>query len=121
MHKLMIVDDSKLIRKKIERECDRGEFKVVCSAENGEQAVSMFREFSPQVVTMDLTMPNIDGIGCIKQLVQMNNEVKILVISALNDKGIGIQALEEGAMGFITKPFTETHLKTALAHILEDE
>ncbi|MBX2848430.1 MAG: response regulator, partial [Acidiferrobacterales bacterium] len=85
MHKLMIVDDSKLIRQKIARECDAGLFDVVCSAENGEEAVSLFREFGPDLVTMDLTMPRLDGIDCIKHLVKIDEGIRILVISALND------------------------------------
>ncbi len=121
MHRLMIVDDSKLIRQKIARECDDGNFNIVCSAADGEQAVTLFEQHRPDVVTMDLTMPSLDGIGCIKQLVTLNQHVKILVISALNDTAIGMEALEEGAMGFITKPFSEDDLKSALVEVMDEE
>lgn len=121
MHKLMIVDDSKLIRKKIARECDLGLFDVVCAAADGKAAISLFREFTPDLVTMDLTMPRLDGINCIKRLVSIDRSIKILVISALNDKEIGMEALEEGAMGFITKPFSAEDLKVALLDIMEED
>jgi len=74
----------------------------------------------PDVVTMDLTMPNLDGIETIEQLVMLKPEVKILVVSALNDKATGMEALERGAMGFINKPFSESDIRSALATIIED-
>ncbi|MCH2190125.1 MAG: response regulator [Gammaproteobacteria bacterium] len=120
MYKMMIVDDSRIIRQKIERECDQSIFNVVGSAINGEHAISLFKEISPDVVTMDLTMPNLDGIGCIKGLVKLDPSCKILVISALNDKATGMEALEAGAMGFVTKPFSALELQEALREIIED-
>lgn len=120
MYKLMIVDDSRLIRQKIERECDQSLFEVVGTAGNGAEALSLFQSLSPDVVTMDLTMPNLDGIGCIQGLIKLDSEVRILVISALNDKATGLEALEKGAMGFVTKPFTGRDLQEALRDIIED-
>ena len=120
MYKLMIVDDSRLIRQKIERECDQGLFNVVGNATDGEEALVMFNTVFPDVVTMDLTMPNVDGIECIRGLVRINPKVRILVISALNDKATGMEALEEGAMGFVTKPFSGADLQSALHDIIED-
>lgn len=121
MHRLMIVDDSKLIRHKIARESDQELFDVVCTAANGEEAIEMLKRLNPDIVTMDLTMPRLDGIECIERLVEIDETVKILVISALNDKATGMEALEKGAMGFITKPFSESDLKTALVDmIIED-
>jgi len=120
VYKMMIVDDSRMIRQKIERECDLSLFKVVGSAVNGAHAITLFEELRPDVVTMDLTMPNLDGIGCIKGLIKLDPKCKILVISALNDKATGIEALEVGAMGFVTKPFTATELQEALREIIAD-
>lgn len=116
----MIVDDSKLIRQKIERETDSKLFNIVADAANGAEAITLFKELSPDVVTMDLTMPTLDGIECINALVKIDNTVKILVISALSDKETGIEALEKGAMGFIVKPFSGNDLQSALRDIIED-
>jgi len=116
----MVVDDSKLIRQKIERECDPSLFQIAGSAADGADALSLFKLAMPNVVTMDLTMPNLDGIQCIEGLIELDPSVKILVISALNDKETGIEALEKGAMGFITKPFSGSDLQTALREIIED-
>lgn len=68
MHRLMIVDDSKLIRNRIEREYDSSMFNLVGTAENGAAAVKLCERSRPDVVTMDLTMPELDGISCISHL-----------------------------------------------------
>jgi len=115
----MIVDDSRLIRQKIERESDDS-FQVVAMASNGAEAIEMYQRERPDLVTMDLTMPTLDGIECIKGLIAIDTNVKILVVSALNDKSTGIEALEVGAMGFVIKPFSSEDLRSALNEIVED-
>jgi two-component system chemotaxis response regulator CheY len=120
MYKLMVVDDSNIIRRKIERsQRENNKFNIIASASNGAEALDLFKEYKPDVVTMDLTMPEMDGIECIKHLVNHNPEVLILVVSALTDKATGIEALEEGAQGFLCKPFTEDSLIDALEELTE--
>jgi two-component system chemotaxis response regulator CheY len=121
MLRVMVVDDSNIIRRRIER-CHEGstEFNVVASAANGLEAVEVFKQVSPDVVTMDLTMPEMDGIECISALITLDPDVLILVISALSDKATGIEALERGARGFVCKPFTDETLIRALVEITED-
>jgi len=116
----MIVDDSKLIRQRIAREYDSSTFKLVGTAANGADAIEMFERSKPDVVTMDLTMPELDGIECIERLISRNPSTRILVISALNDTSIGIEALEKGAMGFITKPFSGADLIAALSEMIDE-
>lgn len=120
MLSLMIVDDSNIIRRKIERCNESDRFHVVASAANGAEALALFKQTHPQVVTMDLTMPEMDGIACIQQLIALNPDLRILVISALSDKATGIAALKKGARGFLCKPFTEQQLIEALIELTED-
>lgn len=120
MLSLMIVDDSNIIRRKIERCNDSEKFNVVASAANGIEALELFQTIRPSVVTMDLTMPEMDGIACIQQLVAIEPDVRILVISALSDKATGIEALKKGARGFLCKPFSEEQLLEALIELTED-
>lgn len=120
MLSMMIVDDSNIIRRKIERCKNSHKFEVVASAGNGLEAVEMFRKSRPKVVTMDLTMPGLNGIQCIKRMVSHDPEVRILVVSALSDKATGIKALKMGARGFLCKPFTEDQLNEALTELTED-
>jgi two-component system chemotaxis response regulator CheY len=116
--KLLIVDDSNVIRRRIERSTHLDRLKVVGTAVNGVDALRLFEELEPDVVTMDITMPEMDGIECIEQLVAMRPEVLILVISALADKATAIEAVKRGANGFLYKPFTEKQLNDALAELL---
>lgn len=119
MFSLMIVDDSNIIRSKIHRAHDSERFEVVAVAKDGAQAIALFKECRPQVVTMDLTMPNMDGIASIEMLAAINPEVLILVVSALSDQATGIEALEKGASGFLLKPFSEEQLRNALDELTE--
>ncbi|WP_373092065.1 response regulator [Zhongshania sp.] len=117
--KLMVVDDSNIIRSKICRAHDTDKFDIVAAASDGAEAIELFNVHRPQVVTMDLTMPNIDGIECIERLAALDPEVLILVVSALSDQATGIEALEKGASGFLLKPFSEHELRAALDELTE--
>jgi two-component system chemotaxis response regulator CheY len=115
--KMMVVDDSMLIRRQITRICDDGEFDIVAQAKNGNEAIEMFVEHRPHIVTMDLTMPLLDGIKCTKCILDFDPRIQILVVSALSSREVGIKALQQGATGFLNKPFTEEQLKQALATV----
>jgi two-component system, chemotaxis family, chemotaxis protein CheY len=116
--KLMIVDDSNIMRRRIERSQQFEELQLVGTAGNGEEALELFKQTDPDVVTMDLTMPRMDGIECIGRLVQLKPAVRILVISALADKATAVEAMERGANGFLNKPFTDRQLNEAIAELM---
>ncbi|MDO3385202.1 response regulator [Gilvimarinus sp. SDUM040013] len=118
LFKMMIVDDSNIIRRKIERSRDASIFDVVAVASDGESALQQLEDKTPDVVTMDLTMPRMDGIACIEAMMGKNPDIKVLVVSALSDKATGIEALEKGARGFICKPFSELQLSDALREMV---
>jgi len=86
---------------------------------DGLEAIKLFEKLSPDVVTMDLTMPNMEGIECIENLVAIKPDVLILVVSALADKSTAIEALKKGAHGFLCKPFSEDDLNDALRVLLK--
>jgi two-component system, chemotaxis family, chemotaxis protein CheY len=116
--KLMIVDDSNIMRRRIERSQQFDELELVGTAGNGVEALELFRKTDPDVVTMDLTMPQMDGIECISKLVALKPAVRILVISALADKATAVEAMERGANGFLNKPFTDRQLNEAIADLM---
>ncbi|HKT74807.1 MAG TPA: response regulator [Steroidobacteraceae bacterium] len=116
--KLLIVDDSNIMRRRIERSQQFDELELVGTAGNGLEALEIFRKTDPDVVTMDLTMPQMDGIECISQLVALKPAVRILVISALADKATAVEAMEKGANGFLNKPFTDRQLNEAIADLI---
>ncbi len=117
-YKLMIVDDSNIMRRRIERSNQFEELELVGTAGNGVEALEMFRKTDPDVVTMDLTMPQMDGIECISKLVALKPAIRILVISALADKATAVEAMEKGANGFLNKPFTDRQLNEAIADLM---
>ncbi|HWX70725.1 MAG TPA: response regulator [Steroidobacteraceae bacterium] len=116
--KLMIVDDSNIMRRRIERSQQFEELQLVGSAANGLEALELFKKTDPDVVTMDITMPQMDGIECIGQLVALKPAIRILVISALADKATAVEAMERGANGFLNKPFTDRQLNEAIAELM---
>lgn len=116
---IMIVDDSNVIRNRISRGSKEMEFEVVATASNGSEALELYKRFHPDLVTMDLTMPKMDGLECIRQIAAVDENANILVISALSDKATGIKALEYGARGYICKPFSDEELFQALYEMME--
>ncbi|WP_027010190.1 response regulator [Conchiformibius kuhniae] len=120
MAKLMIVDDSNIIRNRIERSMEGMQIEVVATASNGEEAVELFMQHRPDLITMDLTMPKVDGLECIKRIRALSSDVSILVVSALSDRQTGLRALQYGARGFICKPFTEEQLILAFTKLLQN-
>lgn len=119
---LMIVDDSMIMRNRIARlvtDSRLPPMRIVALARDGEQAVTLASKERPQLVTMDLTMPRLDGAQCIKIIAGLLPESRILVISALSDKATALKALKEGAHGFLHKPFTDLALIHALIELLK--
>ena len=117
--KILIVDDSMFIRNRIERSLAIGEIKEVLTARNGRDALAKFHTYQPELVTMDITMPEVDGIECTERMVQANSAVKILIVSAVADRATAIMALKKGANGFLIKPFEETELNDALNRLIK--
>ncbi|MDK4684893.1 response regulator [Kingella negevensis] len=123
MYRLMIVDDSNVIRNRIERGLAGSDiqFEVVATASNGNEAVEQFKKTRPQFVTMDITMPGMDGLECVQSLMTLDPNVNILVISALSDEYTGLLALSYGARGFLNKPFRDEELAEALQQLVANQ
>ncbi len=120
--RLLIVDDSNMIRTRISRVVQNGGLKNVVItglARNGNEALRIAKAARPEVVTMDLTMPEMDGIECIQALIKFDPKINILVVSALSDKSTAIRALKLGARGFVSKPFTDEELQIALLDVAD--
>ena len=120
--RLMVVDDSNMIRTRIAKVVQHSEIKgiaLVGLARNGAEALRVARAAKPNVVTMDLTMPEMDGLECISELLTILPGVNILVVSALADKATAIAALRLGARGFLAKPFSDEDLKLALLDVMD--
>jgi len=119
--RLLIVDDSSLIRNRIARAMTHPALQsitIIGMAKNGKEALNIFSQTQPDIVTMDLTMPEMDGVKCTESMTQINPDVSILVISAVSDKKTAIMALKKGAKGFLYKPFTDKQLIDAFEEMM---
>jgi two-component system chemotaxis response regulator CheY len=117
--KLLIVDDSNVIRRAIQRAIGEPDYEIR-TAGNGAEALNVFEEFRPEVVTMDITMPEMDGLMCVDMILQREPGTRILIISALADASTAVEAVKRGAQGFLLKPFTAETLNTELFELFKD-
>ncbi len=118
--KLLVVDDSLIIRKVILNTLAAYDIDVVGTATNGERALELFKEFQPDVVTLDITMPGMDGLRVLGKMRKMNGSSKIIVVTALKDKATGLKAIKIGAKSYLTKPFSPQKLRETFEKAVND-
>ncbi|MBV6492990.1 MAG: Chemotaxis protein CheY [Turneriella sp.] len=114
----MIVDDSLIMRKAIEKYLAELGLELVATAGDGKSAIELFEKHKPDIVTLDITMPEIDGLAVLKKVIAIKPDTKVLIVTAITEKSTAIYALKNGAKGFLNKPFTEESLKDAMREII---
>jgi len=119
MATVLIVDDSRTSRRILRGVLERGGFEVVDEAANGEEGYLKYKELQPDIVTMDITMPVMDGIESLTLIKKANAASKVIMITAAGQKEKMVEALKRGADEFITKPFDENEVLNALKHVLD--
>lgn len=105
MEKVMIVDDSKTSRRVLRTILESYEYEVVGEAANGKEAVELYREVKPEVVTMDVTMPEMDGLEALELIMKEDAGAKVIMVTAAAQKNKMLDAIKLGAVDFIQKPF----------------
>ncbi len=118
----MVVDDAVFMRKMIGDILKKEGYEVVGEAENGKEAVDKYVELKPDLVTMDIVMPkvgDIDGIGAVKQIMEKDSKAKILMVSAMGQHALVVEAIQAGAKDFVTKPFQPSRVIEAAKRVLE--
>lgn len=118
MTRVLIVDDAKFMRDKIREILETEDLQVAGEAENGEEAVLLYQELQPDLVIINITMPVKNGIEALKDMIQLNPKVKVIMCTAMRQKRIVVEAIEAGAKDFIVKPFEETKVVEAIRHVL---
>ncbi|AZB42950.1 response regulator [Bacillus sp. FJAT-42376] len=103
--RILIVDDAAFMRMMIKDILSKNGFDVVGEAADGVQAVEKYKEHQPDLVTMDITMPEMDGITALKEIKKINPNAKIIMCSAMGQQAMVIDAIQAGAKDFIVKPF----------------
>ena len=116
--RLLIVDDSLIIRKSIQKYLTDYNIEVVGIAGDGKAALDVYKKTKPEVVTLDITMPEIDGLTVLEEMLKIEPTTKIMVVTALSDKATGLRAIRLGAKGFLPKPFSADELKESFARLV---
>lgn len=117
MKRVLIVDDADFMRISLKAMLEKYKFEVVGEASNGLEAIKMYNALRPDVVTMDITMPDMDGLEAMKIIKSIDENAKVIMLSAMGQKTIVLKAITEGAAGFIVKPFNEAHVAETLRKI----
>lgn len=113
-HKILIVDDAAFMRMMIKDILSKNGFDVVGEAADGVQAIEKYKETQPDLVTMDITMPEMDGITALKEIKAINPSAKIIMCSAMGQQAMVIDAIQAGARDFIVKPFQADRVLEAI-------
>jgi two-component system chemotaxis response regulator CheY len=119
MKKVLIVDDAAFMRMVIRKLLEDNGFEVVDEAENGEVAVQKYIEHKPDVVTMDITMPQMSGIEALKAIREYDDKAKVVMVSAMGQEVMVKEAILYGAKSFIVKPYKEEQVVETLKKISE--
>jgi two-component system chemotaxis response regulator CheY len=118
MATVLIVDDAAFMRMMLKDILTKNGFEVVGEAENGQVAISMYKDLNPDIVTMDITMPEMNGIEAVKAIKAVNPGCKIVMVSAMGQQSMVIEAIQAGAKDFIVKPFQPDRVVDALSKVL---
>lgn len=121
MKTIMIVDDSLMMRINLKKMIERAGYQVIAEAANGQEAVEKYERYRPDLVTMDITMPVLDGITALKEIREIDQGALIVMISALGQELKIMEAVRSGARHFIVKPFHESDVVRVLGEILNAE
>jgi two-component system chemotaxis response regulator CheY len=105
--RVMIVDDALFMRNMLKDICERAGFEVVAEADNGESALELYRAHRPDLVTMDIVMPKRSGLEALQDIIAADPEARVVMVSALGQDSLVLEAVEAGARDFIVKPFKE--------------
>ena len=116
--RILIVDDASFMRMMIKDILTKNGFEVVGEGENGLKAVEKYEELKPDLVVMDITMPEMDGIEAVKEIKKIDSEAKIVMCSAMGQQTMVIEAIQAGAKDFIVKPFQADRVIEAVKKVL---
>ena len=115
---ILVVDDASFMRMMVKDILTKNNYEVLGEAENGLDAVEKYKELNPDLVIMDITMPEMDGIEAVKEIKKVNPNASIIMCSAMGQQAMVIEAIQAGAKDFIVKPFQPERVLEAVAKAL---
>ncbi|WP_435923316.1 response regulator [Paenibacillus sp. DYY-L-2] len=117
MKKIMVVDDAAFMRLMLKNILSKNGYEVVGEAENGQEAIDKYKSLAPDIVTMDITMPVMEGVEAVKRIRSIDPNAKIVMCSAMGQQAMVVQSIQAGAKDFIVKPFQEDRVLEAIQKI----
>lgn len=115
---ILIVDDAAFMRMMIRDVLTKNGYEILGEAENGQKAIEKFKELNPDLVIMDITMPEVDGIQAVKEIKKISPEAKVVMCSAMGQQAMVIEAIQAGARDFIVKPFQADRVIEAVKKVI---
>ena len=119
MSKVLIVDDTKFMRKILKNILKKRDIEIAGEAVNGKDAVEKYNELKPDLVTMDIIMPEMNGIEAVKKIMAADSDARVLMCSAMGQQALVIEAIQAGAKDFVIKPFQPTRVLEAVDRTLQ--
>lgn len=119
MLKILVVDDSLIIRKNVKKYIVNLGHSVAGEAKNGKDAIEQCKKLQPDLITMDITMPDMDGITAVQKIREFDTDVNIVMITSHGQEEMVVSSLKSGAQGYLLKPVNETKLSVAIGNIYE--
>lgn len=116
--RILVVDDAVFMRMMLKDILEKNGFEIVGEAANGLEAIEVYKETKPDLVTMDVTMPEMDGLDALKEIKKIDSSAKIVMCSAMGQQGMVMDAIKAGARDFIVKPFNGDRVVEALDKVL---
>jgi two-component system chemotaxis response regulator CheY len=123
MPRVLVVDDALFMRKMLLDILTKEGFEIAGEADNGKDAIDKYKELKPDLVTMDIVMPQmeeIDGIAAVREIIKFDPEAKIVMVSAMGQHALVVEAIQAGAKDFIVKPFQPSRVAEAVKRVLEE-
>lgn len=117
MSKILIVDDTAFMRLSIRTMLERNGFEIAGEAENGKVAITKYAEIKPDVVTMDITMPEMSGIEALEAIKKYDPKAKVIIVSAMGQESLVKEAIMKGAISFVVKPFKEADIVKTIQQV----
>jgi len=118
MARVLVVDDAAFMRRMVIDALRKGGHEVVGEAENGAEAVTLFRELQPDVTTLDITMPEKDGLSALKEIIELDPGARVIMCSALGQESKVVESIKLGAKDFVIKPFQPARVLEAVGKAL---
>ncbi|NTW06072.1 MAG: response regulator [Peptococcaceae bacterium] len=116
--RILIADDAAFMRMMIKNILEKNGYTIVGEAENGKQALNLYEETKPDLVTMDITMPEMDGLEAVKAIRAVDSNASIIMCSAMGQQAMVMEAIQAGAKDFVVKPFQQDRLLQAVERVL---